>query len=49
MDHEQLVTGRWLGQFLKMMGAASGVALAPATIPMRVASRGGSFRRQIDF
>jgi hypothetical protein len=34
-------TGRQLGRFLKMMGAASNVALALAMVPATVASMGG--------
>jgi hypothetical protein len=33
--------GRRLHRFLKTMGAASGVAPAPATVPTMVVSRGG--------
>jgi hypothetical protein len=49
MDHGQLATGRRLGRFLKTMGVASGVAPALAMVTMMVASRGASFKRQIDF
>jgi hypothetical protein len=33
--------GQQLGRFLKTMGAASGVALAPATVPAMVVTMGG--------
>jgi hypothetical protein len=37
--------GRQLSQFLKTMGAASGVAPAPVTVP---AMTGGSFQRRLN-
>jgi hypothetical protein len=41
MGRERRSTGRYLGRFLKMMGAASSVALAPVTVPMMVVTTGG--------
>jgi hypothetical protein len=41
MGHGMRTTGRRLGRFLKMVGAAYGVALAPTVIPAVVVLSGG--------
>jgi hypothetical protein len=40
MDHGKLTTGRQLSWFLKMVGAASGVASAPTMVPAAVVMTG---------